>query len=563
VNRDSLDTQKLTAQPPEGLSGLMQDWPLTINSIIEHANRWHPSREVVSCESSGEIVRHSYGDIYLTAARLSHALLEFGIERGQRVATMAMNGSRHLAAWYGIFGIGAVCHTLNPRLRIEQISFIVQHAGDRLLFADGDLIGIVKEVIDRCPTLETVVLLSQPHGPEVQDSRFVTFETFVSGCPDDPPWPELDERSAAGLCYTSGTTGNPKGVLYSHRSNCLHALMSIQPDLFNLRAVDVILPIVPMYHANAWGLAFSAPIVGAKLVLPGPRLDGASLANLIAAERVTFAAGVPTVAMALLDELRKRGTAPVSLKRIIVGGAAISERILREFEEFGVEAIHTWGMTEMSPIGCASTPTATTASLDSQEQMKLRLKQGRPYWGVNMRLVDESGLELPRDGKTVGALQVKGPGVSQSYFRDSRAILSSDGFFDTGDLATIDPFGFMKITDRAKDIIKSGGEWISSQEIERAVLSHGHAAMAAVIGMQHPKWGERPLLLVKLKQGSNATADDLREHLRERVAKWWLPDQIIFVAELPLGGTGKIDKKKLREELALLLANPDFRAADN
>jgi len=534
-----------------------------MNRIIEHANRWHQSREVVSRLSSGEVVRHSYGDIYVMAARLSQALLRFGIEQGQCVGTMAMNGSRHLAAWYGIFGIGAVCHTLNPRLYMEQIVYIVQHAQDRILLADGDFVRIAKEVLDRCPTLEKVVLLSRPDGDEARDSRFESFEEFIAGCSDDPPWVALDERSAAGLCYTSGTTGNPKGVLYSHRSNCLHALMSIQPDLFNLRAVDVILPIVPMYHANAWGLAFSAPIVGAKLVLPGPRLDGASLSNLIAAERVTFAAGVPTVAMALLDELRKRGAAPVSFKRFIVGGAAISERILREFQELGVEAIHTWGMTEMSPIGCAGTPTATTASLDSQEQMELRLKQGRPYWGVDMRLVDESGLELPHDGRTVGALQVKGPGVTESYFQDSRAILSTDGFFDTGDVATIDPFGFMKITDRAKDIIKSGGEWISSQEIERAVLSHSDAAMAAVIGVQHPKWGERPLLLVKLKQGSNATADDLREHLRERVAKWWLPDQIIFVAELPLGGTGKIDKKKLRAELALLLANPDFRAADN
>jgi fatty-acyl-CoA synthase len=332
--------------------------------------------------------------------------------------------------------------------------------------------------------------------------------------------------------------------------------MSIQPDLFNLRAVDVILPIVPMYHANGWGLAFSAPAVGAKLVLPGVRLDGASIANLIASERVTFAAGVPTVALALLDEFQRRGTAPLSLKRFVVGGAAISERIIREFDELGITAIHTWGMTEMSPLGCASTPTAATESLGLDEQMALRLKQGRPYWGVDMRLVDERGLELPRDGRTVGALQVKGPGVSRGYFRDSSSILSADGFFDTSDLATIDPFGFMKITDRAKDIIKSGGEWISSQELERAALSHRHAAMAAVIGMYDPKWGERPLLLIKLKQGSSASAGEFREHLAQRVAKWWLPDQIIFVDELPLGGTGKIDKKKLRENLSQLLSTP-------
>lgn len=536
-----------------------------MNRIIEHANRWHQSREVVSRLSSGEVVRHSYGDIYVMAARLSQALLRFGIEQGQCVGTMAMNGSRHLAAWYGIFGIGAVCHTLNPRLYMEQIAYIVQHAQDRILLADGDFVHIAKEVLDRCPTLEKVVLLSRPDGDEARDSRFESFEEFIAGCSDDPPWVALDERSAAGLCYTSGTTGNPKGVLYSHRSNCLHALMSIQPDLFNLRAVDVILPIVPMYHANAWGLAFSAPAVGAKLVLPGVRLDGASIANLIASERVTFAAGVPTVALALLDEFQRRGTVPLSLKRFVVGGAAISERIIREFDELGITAIHTWGMTEMSPLGCASTPTAATESLGLDEQMALRLKQGRPYWGVDMRLVDERGLELPRDGRTVGALQVKGPGVSRGYFRDSSSILSADGFFDTSDLATIDPFGFMKITDRAKDIIKSGGEWISSQELEQAALSHRHAAMAAVIGMYDPKWGERPLLLIKLKQGSSASAGEFREHLAQRVAKWWLPDQIIFVDELPLGGTGKIDKKKLRENLSQLLStlNSDRRGTSN
>ena len=555
----------MTETPPNSneLFGLMQDWPLTMDRIITHANRWHKLREVVSCLANGEVVRQSYGDIYSTAARLSNALLDFGVERGQRIATMAMNGGRHLAAWYGIFGIGAVCHTLNPRLHIEQISFIVQHAQDRLLFADGDFAGIAKDVLDRCPTVARVVLLSQPRAEEVRDSRFVSFEDFVAGFPDDPPRAALDERSAAGLCYTSGTTGDPKGVLYSHRSNCLHALMSIQPDVFNLRAVDVILPIVPMYHANAWGLAFSAPAVGAKLVLPGPRLDGPSLANLITTEQVTFAAGVPTVATTLLDELRRRGNPPLSLKRFVVGGASISERILQDFDEIGVSAMHTWGMTEMSPIGCANAPTAATLSLGSHEQMSSRLKQGRPYWGVDMRLVDENGLELPRDGKAVGSLQVKGPGVSKGYFRDSRTILSSEGFFDTGDLATIDPNGFMKITDRAKDIIKSGGEWISSQELERAVLSHKHAAMAAVIGMHHPKWGERPLLLVKLKQGGSATAEEILEHLLNRVAKWWLPDRIIFVDDLPLGSTGKIDKKKLRANLAELLAKDTSQPAEH
>ena len=526
-----------------------------MNRIIEHANRWHRAREVVSCLSDGEVVRHSYGDVYVMAARLSQALLRFGIEQGQCVATMAMNGSRHLAAWYGIFGIGAICHTLNPRLHIDQIVYIVQHAQDRLLFADGHFIGIVKDVLERCPTLEKIVLLSQPDGDQIRDNRFELFEEFIAACSDDPPWGELDERSAAGLCYTSGTTGNPKGVLYSHRSNCLHALMSIQPDLFCLRALDVILPIVPMYHANAWGLAFSAPAVGAKLVLPGVRLDGASLANLIASEQVTFAAGVPTVAVALLDEFQRRGSAPKSLKRFVVGGAAISELIIREFDQLGITPIHTWGMTEMSPLGCASTPTAATESLGLEEQMGWRLKQGRPYWGVDMRLVDEQGLELPHDGTTVGALQVKGPGVSRAYFRNSSILLSADGFFDTSDLATIDPLGFMKITDRAKDIIKSGGEWISSQELERAALSHQHAALAAVIGMYHPKWGERPLLLIKLKQGSSATADEFRQHLTQRVAKWWLPDKIILVDDLPLGGTGKIDKKKLRENLSQLLSN--------
>jgi fatty-acyl-CoA synthase len=426
--------------------------------------------------------------------------------------------------------------------------FIVQHAQDRLLFADGNFIGIVKDVLDRCPTLEKVVLLSHPQGEEIQDSRFVSFDQFVAGCADNPPWIALDEGAAAGLCYTSGTTGNPKGVLYSHRSNCLHALMSIQPDLFNLRAVDVILPIVPMYHANAWGFAFSAPMVGAKLVLPGLHLDGASLADLITSEQVTLAAGVPTVALALLDELRRRGTAPLSLKRFIVGGAALSERILREFEEMGVAAIHTWGMTEMSPLGCASTPTAATESLSPNEQTTSRLKQGRPYWGVDMRLVDEKGLELPRDGKTVGALQVKGPGISKAYFRDSNTALSADGFFDTGDLATIDPFGFMKITDRAKDIIKSGGEWISSIDIENVAMSHPAVAMSACIGVAHPKWDERPLLVIVRKPGKDVTRDELLLHYEGKVAKWQIPDDVAFVDSIPMGATGKMLKNKLREQ---------------
>ena len=527
-----------------------------MNRIIEHANRWHQSREVVSRLSSGEVVRHSYGDIYVMAARLSQALLRFGIEQGQCVGTMAMNGSRHLAAWYGIFGIGAaVIRSIQDcTWSKSSISSSTHRTASfwrmAILFASPKRCSIDAQhwkrsccCRDQTGTKPETVDLNRSRSSS-PDARMIRHGSR-----------SMRDRRRVSAIHPA-LLATQKGCCYSHRSNCLHALMSIQPDLFNLRAVDVILPIVPMYHANAWGLAFSAPAVGAKLVLPGVRLDGASIANLIASERVTFAAGVPTVALALLDEFQRRGTAPLSLKRFVVGGAAISERIIREFDELGITAIHTWGMTEMSPLGCASTPTAATESLGLDEQMALRLKQGRPYWGVDMRLVDERGLELPRDGRTVGALRVKGPGVSRGYFRDSSSILSADGFFDTSDLATIDPFGFMKITDRAKDVIKSGGEWISSQELERAALSHRHAAMAAVIGMYDPKWGERPLLLIKLKQGSSASAGEFREHLAQRVAKWWLPDQIIFVDELPLGGTGKIDKKKLRENLSQLLSTP-------
>ncbi len=525
------------------LLGLMQDWPLTVDRFLEHARLWHGAREVVSALGDGTTERTDYAALHLLAKRLSDALLAHGIRPGDRVATFAMNSAAHLAAWYGIAGIGAVCHTLNPRLFDDHLVHIVNHAGDRLILADGAFAPVIDRLLPRCPAVERIVFLTPP--PPGHPAA--TLDTFVAGCAGEARWGGFDERSAAGLCYTSGTTGPPKGVLYSHRSNFLHTLTSIQPDLFDLGARDVILPIVPLYHANAWALSFSAPAVGAKLVLPGARLDGASLHALIVGEGVTFAAAVPTVWLSLFDHLDAHGGDMPSLERVIVGGAAMPERLLHRFREIGVAAIHAWGMTEMSPIGTVGAPTAAVAALPFAEQLPYRMKQGRPPCGVEMRLLGEDGGTQPHDGRTMGLLQVRGPAVASGYLGDDRPAVDADGWFDTGDIATIDAQGFLQITDRVKDIIKSGGEWISSLDIENAALMHPQVALAAVIGVADPRWGERPVLMVTPRPGGALTGDDLRGFLSGRIARWWMPDTVLILDEMPLGATGKIDKRKLRE----------------
>jgi fatty-acyl-CoA synthase len=528
------------------LFGLMQDWPLTTDKFITHAQRWTPRREVVSRLIDGRIERRTYAQMYETSKRISAALVAHGIGLGDRVGTLAMNSADHLTAWYGISGIGAVYHTLNPRLFRDQLAYIVNHAEDKLIFVDGMFAPILEKLLPRCPKVELVVWLNPPPQAVELPVTAVSLAEFVAGHDEDVAWGDFDERSACGLCYTSGTTGLPKGVLYSHRSNFLHALTSVAPDVLNLGSRDTILAIVPMFHANAWGLAFATPAIGANLILPGPRLDGASVHELIMAEKVTFAAGVPTVWLALLDYLDANNLSLGTLERIIIGGSAMPEVMLRRFKARDIEVTHAWGMTEMSPMGTVCTLSPKVRELPFEDQVRYRMKQGRPPFGVDMRLVGDDGTVLPHDARTVGHLQVRGPGVTRAYLGEEREAIDAEGWFDTGDIATICPEGYMQITDRAKDVIKSGGEWISSLEIESAVSMHPKVALAAAIGVPHPKWDERPVLYLTLKPGTEATPDEFVEFLKSRVAKWWLPDAIFFLDEIPVGATGKVDKKVLR-----------------
>lgn len=528
------------------LHGLMQDWPMTVDRFIDHAARWHGDREVAFRDDDGGIGRKTYAEVHADAARLSNALIAHGVVPGDRVATLAMNGVGHLEAWYAVGGIGAVVHTLNPRLFVDQLAYIVNHAEDRLILADHAFAPILQELLPHCPTVEAVVYLT---GTATRADSAVPqhdLADFRKAFGADIRWGQFDERTAAGLCYTSGTTGNPKGVLYSHRSNFLHTLISVQPDVFNISQRDVILAVVPMYHANAWGMTFSAPAVGAKLVLPGAAVDGASLLELIESEGVTVSAAVPTVWMSFLDHLEKTGRRPTTLQRVFIGGAACPEQVIRRFAAIGIEPTHAWGMTEMSPIGGVSSLTRDIAALPFDEQMPWRMKQGRSPCGVELKLTGEDGGAVPHDGESSGRLSVRGPYIASGYFGLDKNILDDDGFFDTGDIATIDPEGFMKITDRAKDIIKSGGEWISSLDLENAALLHPSVALAAAIGIPHDKWGERPRLYVQLRPGHEPDAAGLLAFMTDRLARWWLPDEIRFIDKMPVSGTGKIDKKILR-----------------
>ncbi|MBW3559704.1 MAG: long-chain-fatty-acid--CoA ligase [Proteobacteria bacterium] len=534
--------------------GLMQDWPLTVDKIADHAARWHAGREVVTRRvEDGRVERTTYGAIHTRAKQLSHALREAGIGAGDRVATLGWNTSRHMEAWYGIMGVGAVCHTLNPRLHPEQLAYIINHAEDRLVLVDLTFVPLLAAVIEHCPTVTGVVVMTDAgHMPPAEKlgklPRAISFEDWISGRPADTPWGGFDENTACGLCYTSGTTGNPKGVLYSHRSNFIHTLLTMQADVMGASIRDTILAVVPMFHANAWGIAFSGPASGAKLVMPGARLDGASIHELLETEGVTFSAAVPTVWQGLLQHLRATHGRITTLKRVVIGGSACPESLIRTFnDDYGVEVLHAWGMTETSPLGTVGSPTPEVEALPFDQQVPWRLKQGRAPVGVELTLKDEGGRELPHDGVTPGRLMVKGAIVAAAYFRgEGGDILDGDGWFDTGDMATIDPQGFMQITDRAKDVIKSGGEWISSIDIENIAVGHPKVELAGAIGVKHPKWDERPLLLVKLLPGETATREEILSWMESRVAKWQLPDEVLFVDHIPLGATGKIDKKVLR-----------------
>ncbi len=528
-------------------SSLMQSWPLTIDKMLTHAGRWHALTEVVARDGAGVVSRSNYGRIERRAHQLSSALAAERIVRGDRVATLAMNSIPHFEAWFGISAMGAVCHTLNPRLFDEQLIYIINHAADRWILADAMFLPILERVLPSCPTVERVVVIGAPAAASVAGRPAIGYEELIDGQSADSRWGDFDENEPAGLCYTSGTTGHPKGVLYTHRTQVLHTLFAITAENLGLTARDTVLMVVPMFHANAWGVPFATASVGTKLVLPGPKLDGESVYGLLESEAVTLTCAVPTVWMQLLEYMRARDLKLSTLKRVLIGGSACPEALMRAFDGYGVEVIHAWGMTETSPIGTAAAPTAAIDKLPENERMAQRLKQGRPGLSVDMKITDEEGNALVHDGKQQGHIKVKGPCVIGRYYPGSEPpVLDAEGYFDTGDIGCIDAHGYLQITDRSKDLIKSGGEWISSVEIECIAAGHPKALMAAVIAIPHPKWRERPLLIVKLKPGVTAEPQEFLAFLKGKIANWWMPDDVVFIDEMPLGGTGKLDKKRLR-----------------
>ena len=530
--------------------GLMQDWPLLLHRIIDHAAVQHGTREVVSrTVEDGALRRRSYVQIRSRALTVAKRLQKDGIALGDRVATLAWNTDRHLELWYGISGIGAITHTVNPRLFPEQIAWIINHAEDRLLFLDLTFVPMIEAIQDKLPSIERyIVLTDAAHMPQTNLKGAVAYEDWLAEADDDFAWSRFDENTAAGLCYTSGTTGGPKGVLYSHRSNVLHALACAAPDYMGLSARDTVMPVVPLFHANSWSLAYSAPMTGAKLVMPGARLDGPSLHQLLEEEGVTMTAAVPTVWLGLLQHLEATGGGLSTLKRVVIGGSACPRAMTEAFErKFGVTVAHAWGMTEMSPLGSFCSLKPVYEGLSGDALYDLKVKQGHPPFTVEFRLTDDAGADLPWDGRTFGRLKVRGPAVAGAYYRNEDGILDDHGFFDTGDVATIDPAGYMQVTDRSKDVIKSGGEWISSIDLENLAVGHPDVAEAAVIGIAHPKWDERPLLVIVPKPGRKPGKDEMLAFMTGKIAKWWLPDDVVLVEAIPHTATGKIQKTKLRE----------------
>ncbi len=532
------------------MHGLMQNMPLMISSLIRHADRNHGDTEIVSRETTGGIHRYTYRDAHRRSRQLARALLSLGVKPADRVATLAWNNHRHFELYYGVSGMGAILNTVNPRLFPEQIAYIINHAEDSLVFFDLTFLPLVEGVAPHCKGVKAwVALTDRTHMPESK-LDLLCYEELVNAHSDDYAWPEFDEHTASSLCYTSGTTGNPKGALYSHRSTVLHAYGAALPDALNLSARDTVLPVVPLFHVNAWGLPYACALAGAKLVMPGPQLDGASLHELFEQEQVTVSAGVPTIWLGLMQHLQAKGLKLSSVKRLVIGGSAAPPAMIRGFDEqFGVTVLHAWGMTEMSPLGTVNTPKTKHLKLSAAERDRVRLNQGRPIYGVDMKIVDDEGRELPRDGKAFGDLLVRGPWIVSGYFKgEGGNVLREGGWFPTGDVATLDADGYMQITDRSKDVIKSGGEWISSIDLENLAVAHPAIAEAAVIGVAHPKWDERPLLIVVKKAGQDVTREELLDFMRDKIAKWWMPDDVVFVDTLPHTATGKLLKTRLREE---------------
>jgi acyl-CoA synthetase (AMP-forming)/AMP-acid ligase II len=535
--------------------GLMMQQPLRIAGLIEHAAKWHGDTEIVSrLPEGGPLHRYTYAAAHGRAKQLANALTRLGIQDGDRVGTLAWNTHRHFELYYGISGIAAVCHTINPRLFFEQLVYIINHAQDRLLFFDLTFLPLVNKLAPHCPTVEKWILMAGPeHLPaESALAGLASYESLLAAESADFEWPVFDENTASSLCYTSGTTDEPKGVLYSHRSTLLHSYAASLPDCFNCGARDVILPVVPMFHVNAWGVPYLSALNGCKLVLPGPALDAASLYELFESEGVTFSAGVPTIWFGLLTYMREGQRKFSTLRKMIVGGASCPPALLRAFdEELGVEIRHAWGMSETSPLGTVSTLKASQLDLPEEAQFFFKIKQGRTIFGVDMEIVDGEGQPLPHDGVAFGDLLVRGPFIASDYFgTSSPGQLTASGWFRTGDVATIDPDGFMNITDRSKDVIKSGGEWISSIDLENLAVAHPAVAEAAVIGVPHPKWSERPLLVAVLKPGHDISGEELLAFLDGKIAPWWRPDAVEFVASLPHTATGKLLKTQLRKDFA-------------
>jgi len=528
--------------------GDMQKWAPNVASIIEHAKQFHPEKEVISRMVSGDVHRTNYDEVCIRSRKLASALVKDGYKEGDVIATLALNTYRHLEMYYGISGMGAVTHTLNFRLHPEQAVYIINHAEDKIIFVEAPFVPILEALKDQLETVEKyIILCDQSEMPDTQLKNAISYESYIEDGDESYEWPQLKDDAACALCYTSGTTGNPKGVLYTHKSNILHAQASLTAML--IKPSDSILMVVPLFHVLAWGIPYYGPMFGLKLVMPGMQMEGEPLYDLINREDVSLAFGVPTIWMGLLAYCRENNKILSSVKNTIIGGSALSLSTLQEFDEVhDVNVIHAWGMTEMSPLGTTNVPTLEMESMSKDEKYAIQLKQGKPIYGVELKVVDDTGKDLPHDGESQGHLLVRGPWILQKYFKAENDAVDQDGWFDTGDISVLDQDGYMTIKDRAKDVIKSGGEWISSIDLENAAFGHPEVAEACVVGIPHPKWDERPMLFIVTNTGEEIDKQSILDFLASKVAKWWLPDEIIFLKELPHGATGKLQKFELREE---------------
>ncbi|MGC1404658.1 MAG: 3-(methylthio)propionyl-CoA ligase [Thermodesulfobacteriota bacterium] len=531
--------------------GLMQDSPLLISSLISYAGLYHGDVELVSRTVEGPIHRYGYRDAERRSKQVAKALLALGVKPGDPIGTLAWNGYRHLELYFGISGMGAVLHTINPRLFPEQIVYIANHAEDHYLFLDLTFVPLIEPMAAKLSTIKGFIIMTdEAHMPQTTLPNALCYETLVGSQDAEYTWPNLDERTASSLCYTSGTTGNPKGVLYTHRSTILHSFCVCTRDAIGMSSHEVVLPVVPMFHANAWGTPYAAAMCGAKMVFPGSKMDGASIYELLDSEKVSLTLAVPTVWLMLLNHLQETGKKLPFLERVVIGGSAAPKSMIKTFEEdYDVQVIHAWGMTETSPLGTTGNLKPKHAGLSYAEKLEIKAKQGRAIYGVGLKIVDREGQELPRDGKAFGHLMVRGPWIASGYMKgEGGQVIDQEGWFDTGDVSTLDPDGYMQITDRSKDVIKSGGEWISSIDLENDALGHPAVAEAAVIGVFHPKWDERPLLIVVKQKGAEVSKEELLDFMRSKAAKWQVPDDVVFVDELPHTATGKLLKTKLRKD---------------